>query len=295
MPQLPLEPELSLLSVSELRRALNLSSSAPPRSVLRVEERELLLPGRTLRARLYANTAARVPVVVYFHGGGFVLGTLETHDHICRKLALDSGVAIVSVDYRLAPEHPFPAPVEDAYESVLFIAQHASEWGLDGHLLAVAGDSAGANLATVACLLARARKGPAIAHQLLIYPVTDAACDAPSYELYGRGFTLTSDLMRLMWRMYLAGQDGRAPYASPLRAQLEGLPPATVITAEYDALRDEGVAYAERLRASGVDVVHRHESDLVHGFAAMWPSLEPAREALSFAAERLAQSFLGVR
>ncbi len=293
MPQLPLEPELSLLSVSDLRSILNLSSSAPPLPLTRVEERELPLNGRTLTARLYASHDARdLPVVVYFHGGGFVLGTLATHDHICRKLALESGLAILAVDYRLAPEHGYPAAIDDAYETVRYVAEHGAILGVDGARLAVAGDSAGGNLAAVACLMARDRGGPTVAHQLLIYPVTDAACEAPSYDVYGKGFTLTADLMRSMWRLYLRGADPSEPYASPLRApSLERLPSATVITAEYDALRDEGIAYADRLRQSGVEVVHQHCADLVHGFAAMWPGLEPARTALTFAGQRLAQAF----
>lgn len=290
MPQLPLEPELSLLSVAELRAALNVSSSAPPLPVAHVEERELRLADRSLRVRTYVDReGSGLPIAVYFHGGGFVLGTLDTHDTICRRLAADSGVAIVSIDYRLAPEHPFPAAIHDAYDGVAFLAEHADAWGFDGSRLAVVGDSAGGNLAAVACLMARDRGGPSIAHQALIYPVTDAACVGASYDAYGTGFMLTTDLMRMMWQLYLDGQAAFEPYASPLRTpSLAGLPAATVVTAEYDALRDEGAAYAARLSEAGIDVAYRHCADLTHSFAAMWQSLDSARAALAFVAERLA-------
>lgn len=291
MTQLPREPELSLLSVDELRRQLNLTSSAAPLPIERVEEVAVELTDRSLRARVYANSQVRdLPTVLYFHGGGFVVGTLDTHDAVCRRLCADTGAAIVSLDYRLAPEHGYPAATEDAYAAALFLSRHGDRIGVDGTRLAVAGDSAGGNLATVTCLLARDRGGPSIRHQLLIYPVTDAACSLPSYALYGdgqHGLTLTTDLMRHLWRTYLAGQLGDEATASPLRAALAGLPSATVITAEYDALRDEGVLYAQRLRDAGVEVEHRNCADLIHGFAAMWPSVDSAREALRFGAERL--------
>jgi len=292
MPQLPREPELSLLSVAELRTLLNLSPSAAPLPVARVEDHHLTLPDRTLRARVYANSQARdLPAVLYFHGGGFVVGTLDTHDTVCRRLAVDTGAAIVSLDYRLAPEHPYPAAVEDAYAAAVFLSRQGSELGVDGARLAVAGDSAGGNLAAVTCLLSRDCKGPRILHQLLLYPVTEAACTLPSYALYGdgqHGLTLTTDLMRHLWRTYLAGDAGLAPLASPLAApSFVDLPSATVITAEYDALRDEGVLYAQRLNAAGVEVEHRHCEDLIHGFAAMWASVDSARETLAYAATRL--------
>jgi len=262
MPQLPLEPELSLLSVAELRAALNVSSSAPPLPVAHVDEREVRLADRSLRVRTYVDReGSGLPIAVYFHGGGFVLGTLDTHE----------------------------AAIHDAYDSVAFLAEHADAWGFDGSRLAVVGDSAGGNLAAVTCLMARDRGGPSIAHQALIYPVTDAACVGASYDAYGTGFMLTTDLMRMMWRLYLDGQAGSEPYASPLRVpSLAGLPSATVVTAEYDALRDEGAAYAARLGEAGIDVAYRHCADLTHSFAAMWQSLDSARDALAFVAERLA-------
>jgi acetyl esterase len=292
LPTLPLEPELSALPVERVREMMNLCSSAPPLEMASVSDGRMDFSDRALGYRLYhPQVTPDAPALVYFHGGGFVLGSLDTHDHVCRRLAFDAGCAVLSVDYRLAPEHPFPAAAHDAYDSVAWVVDHASELGIDARRVAVGGDSAGGALSAVACLLARDRKGPPIAHQLLLYPVMDAACQTPSFDLHGRGYTLTSDFMRWLWRIYLGGHDGRSWLCSPLRAaRFDGMPSATVITAEYDVLCDEGLDYVRALRDAEVDVAHLHADDLVHGFAAMWLALEPARDILAFAGRELSRA-----
>jgi acetyl esterase len=234
-----------------------------------------------------------LPVLVYYHGGGFVICDLDTHDSICRALANAARCAVVSVDYRLAPEHRFPAGPEDCYAAACWVAEQASSAGFDASRLAVAGDSAGGNLAAVVSLLARDRGGPRIAHQLLIYPVTDCAFDTPSYRENAEGYLLTREMMRWFWHHYLGREsDAANPLASPLRAEkLGGLPPATVLTAEFDPLRDEGEAYAARLREAGVPVEATRYEGVFHGFFGMTDVLEPAVQAVSQAANALRRAF----
>ncbi|WP_433509809.1 alpha/beta hydrolase [Nonomuraea sp. CA-143628] len=220
------------------------------------------------------------PVVVYFHGGGFTLCTLDTHDSVCRLICTDADVIVVSVDYRLAPEHPYPAAVEDAYAATRWVYEHARELGADPGRLVVAGDSAGGNLATVTCLKARDEGGPPIALQVLVYPVTDAAQDAPSYAENAEGYFLTTAHMRWYWDCYQPDHARRAePYSSPINADVSGLPPALVITAEHDPLRDEGEAYAERLRAAGVDTQSVRYAGMFHGAFGLGAMLPVAKEA----------------
>jgi acetyl esterase len=212
--------------------------------------------------------------VAYFHGGGWVLGNLESVDAVCRALANAAGATVVSVDYRLAPEHPYPAALEDAL---------AVTRALRDRPLAVAGDSAGGNLAAI---VARHLKDD-LAAQLLVYPVTDAGVNTPSFAEFADGFGLTAAGMRRFWDVYLAGADGLQPDASPLRAEdLRGLPPAYVLTAGCDVLRDEGEAYAHALRDAGVDVTLRRREGAVHGFW-RWQTTEAAREAVRTAGEAL--------
>lgn len=206
------------------------------------------------------------PVVLYCHGGGFVLCDLESHDGFCRALALATGAAVVSVDYRRAPEHPFPAAPEDAYTALLWAAETFPD-----RRIAVAGDSAGANLATVLTLLARDRDGPRIACQALYYPMLDPTRSRPSYGENGQGYFLTSDHLRWYWDAYLPDPADRTdPRAAPLAgADLSGLPPAHVVTAGFDPLRDEGLAYAAALTAAGVPVEAHHYAGMFHGFLTM--------------------------
>jgi acetyl esterase len=201
---------------------------------------------------------------VYLHGGGWVVGSIESHDPVCRRLAARTPCVVVSVDYRLAPEHPFPAGLEDAWAATEWVAAHAAELGADR--VAVGGDSAGGNLAAVVALRARDRGLP-LALQVLIYPVIDADLDSPGYREHGEGVNLTRAKMAWYWERYLAGADGFAPEASPLRAaDLAGVAPALVQTAEHDPLVHEGEAYAHALEAAGVPVALTRYDGQIHGF-----------------------------
>ncbi len=230
-----------------------------------------------------------LPVVVFFHGGGWVIGSIESHDATCRSLANASGCMILSVEYRLAPEDKFPAAADDAYAAAKWAAEHAAEFGGDSARLAVAGDSAGGNLAAVVALMAKERGGPSLSFQLLIYPVTDFKLDTPSYVENAEGYFLTRDSMHWFWKHYLqSDDDGAHPFASPLRAgDLSGLPPALVMTAEFDPLRDEGEAYAERMRQAGVPVVATRYDGMIHGFFGMSLVLDKAKLAVREAGDAL--------
>jgi acetyl esterase len=233
------------------------------------------------------------PALVYYHGGGWVIGDLYTHDGLCRSLSAAAGCAVLSVDYRLAPEAKYPVPVEDSYAALLWIVANAGRLGIDRRRIAVGGDSAGGNLATVMALLARDRRGPALALQVLIYPVTDHDLDTVSYRENATGYVLTRDAMRWFWDHYLAHEaQGREPYASPLRApSMAGLPPALVITAEYDPLRDEGEAYAARLRDAGVPVTLTRYPGMFHGFVRLTKFLDQARTAVDEIAGSVQKAF----
>jgi acetyl esterase len=208
-----------------------------------------------------------LPVVAYAHGGGWALGSLDGFGPACRALANASGAVIASVGYRLAPEHPFPAGLEDVLAAVRWLAVNARELDGDPERLAIAGDSAGGNLAAVAARRLRDAGGAALRFQALVYPVCDCGLDTPSYRDSADGFGLSAPSMRRYWELYLAGADGRHPDASPLRAgDLSGLPPAFVLTVRDDVLRDEGEAYARALEAAGVPVTLRRYDGAVHGF-----------------------------
>jgi acetyl esterase len=247
--------------------------------------------GGDLDARLYrpAGTPDEpLPVVAYFFGGGWVLGNLETSDGICRRLCADTGCLVVSVAYRLAPEHPFPAAPRDCHAAVSWLAAHAAELGGDPARLAVAGDSAGGNLAAAVTLQAR-EAGPALAAQVLVYPNVAYGAETPSMRDNADPYFFNRTSVGWYWGHYLADPgDGADPLASPLRAaDLSGLPPALVVTAEYDPLRDEGEQYAERLRAAGVPVELARYDGMTHGFFTMTGTLEAAREATARVAEYL--------
>lgn len=256
------------------------------------EDRILDGPGGPLRVRIYRprpTTDEILPAVVFFHGGGFVLCSIESHDGFCRSVARNTDSIVVSVDYRLAPEHPAPAAVEDAFAALCWVADEAADLGIDPARILTAGDSAGGNLAAVVCLLARDRGGPAIAGQVLLYPVIELDFESKSYRDYGTGYFNTRDAMQWYWRQYLGASDipSSATYppewVAPLRAASHvGLPPAAVVTAGRDPLCSEGEEYVAALRASGVVVQHRHYPELFHGFmtiAAFGPA-KAARELL---------------
>lgn len=275
-----------VFDAAEARRILAAAPMPPtePIPVAKVEDRRIpgAPDGPPIPVRVYwPQTGSNgLPVVVYFHGGGWVLGGLDSHDPLCRSLANEVGAVVVSVDYRLAPEHRFPAAAEDAYAATAWVHAHATELGAAPSRLAVAGDSSGGNLAAVVALMARDRGGPPLRFQLLVYPVVDYARNTPSYRANAEGYFLTATHMRWYWDQYLGTADGAGPYASPLRAHdLRGLPPAYVVTAEFDPLRDEGEAYAQRLREAGVPVSVRRYDGMFHGFFSLAGLLPAAREA----------------
>ena len=252
-----------------------------------VEDRTIPGPdGDDLPVRIYRPSAdaERPPVVVYLHGGGWTIGDLDTHDEPCRALAAGTGAVVVAVDYRLAPEHPFPAAVDDAYAAVCHVSEHADDLGVDAGRLVVAGDSAGGNLSAVVSLMARDRSGPAIAFQFLIYPAVDFDLTSgrwPSLEENATGYFLHLETMRWFADHY-GGADRLVaePYAAPIRATDHfGLPPAHVIVAGYDPLLDEGLAYAEVLRDAGVPVTVANHEQQVHGYWHFVPHLESSRRA----------------
>jgi acetyl esterase len=258
-------------TVAEARATMLARPRLPGPPMAHEEDRHI--PGLVadIPVRIYRPKEETGAALVYFHGGGWVLGNLDTHNNQCRSLAQASGCVVVAVDYRVAPEHRFPAAAEDAYAAATWVGEHAGALDLTAGKLAVGGESAGGNLAAVVCLMARDRGGPAIRRQWLAYPVTDHAFDTPSYSEMDSGFGLERETMRWFWAHYLGpDEDGSNPYASPLRAaSLEGLPPAIIVTAEYDVLRDEGNAYATRLREAGVSVELRVFAGVNHAFLGM--------------------------
>lgn len=271
-------------TVEASRRALDavLIRDQPVEPVGEVREFEIPVEDGGIRVRGYVpDGTGPFPVLVYFHGGGWVRGNIDTHDDLCRMLTNAVGCAVLSVDYRLAPEHPFPRPLEDAYTAVEWAVQYADLLDGDPDVVAVGGDSAGGNLAAAVSLEARDFGGPRIAAQLLLYPITNYAFDTDSYEENAEGYLLTKRGMQWYWEHYLERElDGHHPYASPLQARdVSGLPPAVVVTAGYDPLRDEGAAYADRLESAGVSVHHAHYDAMHHAFIS-FPTLDASREAL---------------
>jgi acetyl esterase len=262
-------PPLHTLTVEKARN-INLSSmAAQPEDVWKIENRNIPGPFDLIPVRIYSpKSETPLPVVVYYHGGGWVVGNLDSADVLCRQLANGANCIVVSVDYRLAPEHKFPAAIEDAFAAVEWVAKNAASFHANPNLIAVGGDSAGGNLAAVVALMARDRGDFSIRFQLLINPVTHYAFESNSYRDNAEGYGLTTNTMRWFWDHYLANkQDGKHPYASPLLAEdFNGLPPAFILTAEYDPLRDDGEAYAERLIAAGVHVEWKRYDGMVHGF-----------------------------
>lgn len=275
------------LPVDEARRAyLQSGKLIEGRAPASVRTRELSIPaaGAELAARLYEpeGLPEQAPGILYFHGGGFVIGDLESHHATCAELARDARARLVAVDYRLAPEHRFPVAADDALAAYTWLLERAGSIGIEAGRIAVAGDSAGGNLAAVLCLDARDRGLPLPALEVLIYPATDMTCSSASHLSFAEGYLLTKPLKDWFLAQYLPpGQSLRDPRCSPLHAESHaGLPPAIVVTAGFDILRDEGQAYADRLEAAGVPVLRRHHAGLVHGFATMTGPIAAARAAM---------------
>jgi acetyl esterase len=255
----------------------------------RVEDLSAPGPAGNVPLRLYAlEQGGPRPALVYFHGGGFVFGNLDTHEAVCRAIAKESGAVVISVDYRLAPEHKFPRAVEDSHTATLWVVQNAAELGIDPRYISVGGDSAGGNLATVVAMRCRDAGGPALASQVMIYPVTDVSSfETDSHRDLADGYFLTRAAMKWFTGHYLPSASlAHHPEASPLLAtDLSGLPPALVITAEFDPLRDEGEAYAQRLRQAGVPVTISRYPGMIHAFVSMRGVLAAGRQAITEIAE----------
>ena len=289
---MPAMPDFTTLDLALVRAgmAAGVLNTGEPEAVAKVENRTIPGPAGQIPVRVYTPSGEGPhPGLVFFHGGGFVLCNLDTHDGICRSLTNAAGCVVVSVDYRLAPEHPYPAAPEDCYAATQWVAKNGSELGIDVSRLAIGGDSAGGNLTAVTALLARDRGGPALRFQLMIYPVTDCGFETASYRENGDGYFLTTGMMRWFWDKYLADPKRAGEgYASPLRAaNLANLPPGLCITAGYDPLRDEGEAYAERLRKAGVVVKTTRYPGMFHGFFGMTAQLDAARAAVAEAGAAL--------
>jgi acetyl esterase len=288
------------LSVDQAREQFKRSRVpfvAPAQEVSAAVNAKIPGPGGSIRIRVYRPLGSRseelLPGLVYFHGGGWVFGDLDSHDPLCRELCNLGECALVAVDYRLAPENRFPAAVEDAISAIRHVERHAAELGIDGTRLAAGGDSAGANLATVAALTFRDEGGPPLKLQLLIYPVTDFSMDAPSYTRIANGFTFSKERMRYFSNAYLRGPEDVTHWrASPLKAKdLSRLPPALLIAAAHDPLVDEGKAYADRLEAAGVPVTYTCYEGMVHGFVSMAGAIDAAHTAIAEAAGGLKRAF----
>jgi acetyl esterase len=268
--------------------------AGPVQPVARVEDRTIPGPKQPIPVRVYwPENGKDLSGLVYYHGGGWVFGTLDSIDRTMRALTNASGCVVISVDYRLAPEHKFPAAVDDADAALRYVAEHAGEFGIDAKRVAVGGDSAGGNLAAVVCMLARDRGGPKVTFQLMVYPVTDYNDDRPSSHEFAEGYLLTKKLMDYFWGHYLARpEDGQHPQASPLKAQsLAGLPPAMVITAECDPIRDQGEAYAQRLKESGVPVELKRYGGAIHAFFNLGGVIDSGRQAIEDAGAALRNAF----
>jgi len=290
-------PPLHSLSVPDARAlmvALAGMSGTRDLPLAKVEDRTIPGPAGTIPVRVYTpHGTGPLPLLVFFHGGGWVIGNLDTHDGVCRELAHGAECVVMSVDYRLAPEHKFPAAAEDCYAAVAWAGAHAGEIGADPTHIAVGGDSAGGNLTCVAALMARDKGGPRLCFQLPIYPATSHALDMPSYRENATGYLLETEAMVWFWGHYLPTHaDGEHVYASPLRAtDLRGLPAAFVITAEFDPLRDEGEAYAKRLQEAGVPTRLRRFDGMIHGFFGMSGIMDQAKTAIAESCAALRQAF----
>ncbi|HEX2850002.1 MAG TPA: alpha/beta hydrolase [Acidimicrobiales bacterium] len=285
---------LAETTVEDARNAylLMVAAGGEPPALASIDDRRIPGPDGDMAIRVYRPNGGEAPrpVVVYYHGGGFTIGSIETHDPVCRTLAAQAEALVVSVEYRLAPEHPFPAATDDAFAALQWVGEHAAEIGGDPSRIAVAGDSAGGNLAAVSAIAARDAGGPAVCFQALVYPTTDAKMRFPSIDENGEMPILPRRSMEWFYEQYKSDVDDWR--ATPIDVDdLSGLPPAVVITAEYDPLRDEGEAYGEKLRAAGVPVTGKRYDGMAHAFVQMLGVLEPARDAMALIASELKRAF----
>jgi len=288
------EPTPPERSMEQMRADFDAGSQAlagTGEPVAQVGDRTIPGAGGEIPIRVYGPSTQPVPVLVWLHGGGWMVGSPDSHDALCRRLSNRAGCVVVSVHYRLAPEHPFPAALDDALAVVGWVAEHAGEIGGDAERLTVGGDSSGASITT-----AVARRWRDLQLQVLVYPATDAAMDAPSHERYATGYCLERDEMRSSWDSYLAGADPADPDASPLRADdLAGVAPAFMLVAGFDPLHDEGVAYAGRLQAAGVPVELVEFEGQIHGFVRWLAALDAAGDAADRIATALRHAWGGPR
>jgi acetyl esterase len=292
-------PKLSSLPHAVGRKAVDKmseDSEAAPPDVASVHDGAFPGPGGEIRFRRYrplGSAAGPLPTLIYYHGGGFVIGNIETHDSTCRRLANKSRCQVISIDYRLAPEHPFPAPIDDGIAAFRHIRDNAAAFEADPKKIAVGGDSAGGAMAAVVCQSARRAGERMPAFQMLIYPATDARQQSESRRLFAEGYFLTRDLMDWFWTAYApAGADLTDLRLSPLLAEdVSGLPPAFVLTAGFDPLRDEGRAYADRLIDAGVKTTYVNYPGTIHGFFSLTRFLKQGLKANDEAAAVLAAHF----
>jgi acetyl esterase len=285
-------PPLHELSVEEARQVIVqlFGTQGDPEPIGAIQDRTIPGAAGEMPTRIYTPSGTGpFPILVYFHGGGWVIGNLEAYDATCRALTNAAGCMVVAMEYRLAPEHKFPAAPEDCYAATQWVAANAPTIGGDPARIAIGGDSAGGNLTAVVAHMARDRGGPALRYQLLVYPVTDYHFDTVSYRENAEGYLLTKDSMVWFWNHYLrSAADGANPLASPLRAaNLQGLPPAMVLTAEFDPLRDEGEAYAARLQEAGVPVTLKRYEGMIHGFFSLGAVFAQGQQAIADAAAGL--------
>ena len=292
-------PPLHTLPPQEARKLMEemRGPAAEPEAVGAVENRKIPGVAGTQAVRIYTPEGdGPFPILVYFHGGGWVIGSPNTVDASCRALTNLAGCIVVSSSYRLAPEHKFPAAIDDCYAATRWVALNAAALNGDAARIAVGGESAGSNLAAGVALKAQQQGIPRLAYQLLMYPVLNHAFDTPSYRDNAQGYFLTADMMVWFWEQYLhAAADGHNPLASPLQASdqlLSGLPPAFIAAAEFDPLRDEAAAYAAKLKEAGVAVQYTCYEGLIHGFMGMAPAVEPARIAREEAGAALKAEFM---
>jgi acetyl esterase len=287
------------LTIAEARRSLDADATllgAPMPPLARIENRVVRDGELAVRIRIYVPRALEArrdaPALVFFHGGGFVLGSIASHENICAEIADRVPCVVVSVDYRLAPEAKFPAGIDDSVGAFRWVRAHATELGVDPERIAVGGDSAGGNVAAVVCHDLAKAGGPTPRFQLLVYPATDLTCSARSHALFARGFFLEAPTIRFYIDQYIrTPADIDDPRASPLKStSFAGLPPAMVITAGFDPLRDEGKAYADALAAAGVDVTYRNDAGMVHGYFAMSGAIDVAKDAMSEAVRELREA-----